>query len=56
MCCPPGLQTAFNADWDAGRITQDSYRNGTEDAVLAYKLLIQTGSKKELFNYSQVGT
>lgn len=49
-----GLQAAFDADWQAGRITSDSYRNGTEDGALAYKLLIQTGSKKEPFNYSQV--
>lgn len=49
-----GLQAAFDADWQAGRITVDSYRNGTEDGALAYKLLIQTGSKKEPFNHSQV--
>ncbi|KAK3545891.1 hypothetical protein QTP70_016599, partial [Hemibagrus guttatus] len=49
-----GLQAAFDADWEAGRITYDSYRNGTEDGALAYKLLIQTGSKKEPFNYSQL--
>lgn len=49
-----GLQAAFDADWRAGRITSDSYRNGTEDGALAYKLLIQTGSKKEPFNYSQL--
>ncbi|KAL6104533.1 ptch2 [Pungitius sinensis] len=49
-----GLQAAFDADWQAGRITSDSYRNGTEDGALAYKLLIQTGSKKEPFNYSQL--
>ncbi|KAI1883236.1 hypothetical protein AGOR_G00243140 [Albula goreensis] len=51
-----GLQAAFDADWAAGRITWDSYRNGTEDGVLAYKLLIQTGSKKDPFNYSQLTT
>ncbi|KAG5847681.1 hypothetical protein ANANG_G00128760 [Anguilla anguilla] len=51
-----GLQTAFDADWAAGRITWDSYRNGTEDGVLAYKLLIQTGSKKDPFNFSQLTT
>uniref|UniRef100_A0A3B3QRN7 Patched 2 n=1 Tax=Paramormyrops kingsleyae TaxID=1676925 RepID=A0A3B3QRN7_9TELE len=51
-----GLQAAFDADWAAGRITSDSYRNGTEDGVLAYKLLIQTGAKKEPFNYSQLTT
>uniref|UniRef100_A0A8C1LP17 Patched 2 n=1 Tax=Cyprinus carpio TaxID=7962 RepID=A0A8C1LP17_CYPCA len=50
-----GLQATFDADWEAGRITYDSYRNGTEDGALAYKLLIQTGSKKEPFNYSQDG-
>uniref|UniRef100_A0A3B5KVZ6 SSD domain-containing protein n=1 Tax=Xiphophorus couchianus TaxID=32473 RepID=A0A3B5KVZ6_9TELE len=49
-----GLQAAFDADWQAGRITVDSYRNGTEDGALAYKLLIQTGSKKEPFNHSQL--
>uniref|UniRef100_A0A3Q2XT47 Patched 2 n=1 Tax=Hippocampus comes TaxID=109280 RepID=A0A3Q2XT47_HIPCM len=49
-----GLQAAFDTDWLAGRITSDSYRNGTEDGALAYKLLIQTGSKKEPFNYSQL--
>uniref|UniRef100_A0A8C5CG30 SSD domain-containing protein n=1 Tax=Gadus morhua TaxID=8049 RepID=A0A8C5CG30_GADMO len=49
-----GLQTAFDADWEAGWISQDNYRNGTEEGVLAYKLLIQTGSKKEPFNYSQL--
>uniref|UniRef100_A0A8D0AH30 Patched 2 n=1 Tax=Sander lucioperca TaxID=283035 RepID=A0A8D0AH30_SANLU len=49
-----GLQATFDADWQAGRITSDSYRNGTEDGALAYKLLIQTGSKKEPFNYSQL--
>jgi len=49
-----GLQATFDADWEAGRITSDSYRNGTEDGALAYKLLIQTGSKKDPFNYSQV--
>uniref|UniRef100_A0A672IXQ8 Patched 2 n=1 Tax=Salarias fasciatus TaxID=181472 RepID=A0A672IXQ8_SALFA len=51
-----GLQAAFDADWQAGRITADSYRNGTEDGALAYKLLIQTGSKKEPFNLSQLTT
>uniref|UniRef100_A0A4W5PWB0 Patched 2 n=1 Tax=Hucho hucho TaxID=62062 RepID=A0A4W5PWB0_9TELE len=49
-----GLQAAFHADWEAGRITWDNYRNGTEDGVLAYKLLIQTGSKKDPFNYNQL--
>ncbi|XP_062849076.1 protein patched homolog 1 [Trichomycterus rosablanca] len=49
-----GLQAAFDADWEAGRITHESYRNGSEDGALAYKLLIQTGSKKEPFNYSQL--
>ncbi|KAK7945655.1 hypothetical protein WMY93_001383 [Mugilogobius chulae] len=49
-----GLQVAFDADWQSGRITADSYRNGTEDGALACKLLIQTGSKKDPFNYSQL--
>lgn len=51
----PGLQATFDRDWQAGRITHDSYRNGSEDGALAYKLLIQTGNKKEPFNFNQVG-
>lgn len=50
----PGLQATFDKDWQAGRITHDSYRNGSEDGALAYKLLIQTGNKKEPFNFNQV--
>lgn len=54
-CAPsPGLQATFDRDWQAGRITHDSYRNGSEDGALAYKLLIQTGNKKEPFNFNQV--
>ncbi|XP_043941698.1 protein patched homolog 2 [Protopterus annectens] len=49
-----GVQAAFEQDWAAGRITRDSYRNGTEDGVLAYKLLIQTGNKKDPFDYNQL--
>ncbi|KAM8805794.1 LOW QUALITY PROTEIN: protein patched homolog 2 [Eudromia elegans] len=51
-----GLQATFDRDWQAGRITHDSYRNGSEDGVLAYKLLIQTGNKKEPFNFNQLTT
>ncbi|CAM4713375.1 protein patched homolog 1-like isoform X4 [Lepidochelys kempii] len=51
-----GLQAAFDKEWQAGRITRDSYRNGSEDGALAYKLLIQTGNKKEPFNYNQLTT
>uniref|UniRef100_A0A8C5WIW5 Patched 2 n=1 Tax=Leptobrachium leishanense TaxID=445787 RepID=A0A8C5WIW5_9ANUR len=49
-----GLQAAFDFDWDSGRITQDNYRNGSDDGVLAYKLLIQTGNKKEPINLNQL--
>ncbi|KFW68906.1 Protein patched 1, partial [Pygoscelis adeliae] len=49
-----GLQATFDRDWQAGRITHDSYRNGSEDGALAYKLLIQTGNKKDPFNFNQV--
>ncbi|XP_030914572.1 protein patched homolog 2 [Geospiza fortis] len=51
-----GLQATFDRDWQAGRITHDSYRNGSEDGALAYKLLIQTGNKKEPFNFNQLTT
>lgn len=52
----PGLQAAFDKDWESGSITPDNYRNGTEDGVLAYKLLIQTGNKKDPFNLDQVNS
>uniref|UniRef100_H3DCR3 Patched 2 n=1 Tax=Tetraodon nigroviridis TaxID=99883 RepID=H3DCR3_TETNG len=46
------LQDAFDADWQAGRLNSVGYLNGTEDGMLAYKLLIQTGSEKDPLNYS----
>ncbi|KAH0618674.1 hypothetical protein JD844_018081 [Phrynosoma platyrhinos] len=51
-----GLQAAFDQDWAAGLITRENYRNGSEDGALAYKLLIQTGNKKEPFNLNQLTT
>ncbi|XP_056319428.1 protein patched homolog 1 [Danio aesculapii] len=42
-----GLQEAFDKDWQAGRITQGNYRNGSDDGVLAYKLLVQTGRREK---------
>ncbi|XP_040051815.2 protein patched homolog 1 isoform X2 [Gasterosteus aculeatus] len=45
-----GLQQAFDKDWEAGRITSNSYRNGSDDGVLAYKLLVQTGRREKPFN------
>lgn len=48
------LQDAFDADWQAGQLNSVGYLNGTEDGILAYKLLIQTGSEKDPFNYSLV--
>ncbi|XP_070601875.1 protein patched homolog 2 [Erythrolamprus reginae] len=50
------LQAAFDQDWESGRITRENYRNGSEDGVLAYKLLIQTANKKEPFNLNQLTT
>lgn len=49
-----GLQEAFDEDWQAGRLNSVGYLNGTEDGILAYKLLIQTGSEKEPLNYNLV--
>uniref|UniRef100_A0A4W5M6M1 Patched 1 n=1 Tax=Hucho hucho TaxID=62062 RepID=A0A4W5M6M1_9TELE len=40
------LQEAFDHDWEAGWITHSSYRNGSDDGVLAYKLLVQTGRRE----------
>lgn len=49
-----GLQQAFDRDWEAGRITQGSYRNGSDDGVLAYKLLVQTGRRGKHINLNQL--
>lgn len=55
-CLPPpaGLQQAFDKDWEARRITLNSYRNGSDDGVLAYKLLVQTGRREKPINFNQV--
>uniref|UniRef100_A0A3B4ZB43 Patched 1 n=1 Tax=Stegastes partitus TaxID=144197 RepID=A0A3B4ZB43_9TELE len=49
-----GLQQAFDKDWEAGRITSISYRNGSDDGVLAYKLLVQTGRREKPINFNQL--
>lgn len=49
-----GLQQAFDKDWEDGRITLNSYRNGSDDGVLAYKLLVQTGRRDKPINFNQV--
>lgn len=50
----PGLQQAFDKDWEDGRITLNSYKNGSDDGVLAYKLLVQTGRRDKPINFNQV--
>ncbi|KAI5094979.1 protein patched-like 1, partial [Silurus meridionalis] len=45
-----GLQDAFDKDYEAGKITQKDYENGSDDGVLAYKLLVQTGSREKPIN------
>ncbi|XP_034728099.1 protein patched homolog 1 [Etheostoma cragini] len=47
-----GLQQAFDKDWEAGRITLNSYKNGSDDGVLAYKLLVQTGRRDKAINFN----
>ncbi|XP_075905578.1 protein patched homolog 1 isoform X2 [Nelusetta ayraudi] len=49
-----GLQQAFDKDREAGRITLNSYRNGSDDGVLAYKLLVQTGRREKPINFNQL--
>nr|XP_033771760.1 protein patched homolog 2 isoform X1 [Geotrypetes seraphini] len=49
-----GLQAAFDKDWEAGRIRKDSSHNASEDGALAYKLLVQTGNRKDPFDYEQL--
>lgn len=39
-----GLQAAFDRDWQDGRITAERwFTNASDEGVLAYKLLVQTG-------------
>lgn len=58
MCCThllfAGLQDAFDSDWETGRIMPNNYKNGSDDGVLAYKLLVQTGSRDKPIDISQV--
>ncbi|XP_010217868.1 PREDICTED: protein patched homolog 1-like, partial [Tinamus guttatus] len=49
-----GLQDAFDSDWITGKITYNNYKNGSEDAVLAYKLLVQTGNQAKPIDIRQV--
>ncbi|XP_048383214.1 protein patched homolog 1 isoform X1 [Stegostoma tigrinum] len=49
-----GLQDTFDREWQAGKITHNSYKNGSDDGVLAYKLLIQTGNRHRPTDLSQL--
>ncbi|RXM35062.1 Protein patched-like 1 [Acipenser ruthenus] len=49
-----GLQDAFDSDWEAGKITYNNYNNGSDDGVLAYKLLVQTGNRDKPINFNQL--
>lgn len=49
-----GLQDTFDREWEAGKITYNNYKNGSDDAVLAYKLLIQTGNSDKPIDLSRV--
>ncbi|TRZ08629.1 hypothetical protein HGM15179_018475 [Zosterops borbonicus] len=49
-----GLQHAFDSDWEAGKITYNNYKNGSDDAVLAYKLLVETGNRAKPIDISQL--
>ncbi|NXF61750.1 PTC1 protein, partial [Ciccaba nigrolineata] len=49
-----GLQNAFDSDWETGKITYNNYKNGSDDAVLAYKLLVQTGNRAKPIDISQL--
>nr|7RHQ_A Chain A, Patched-1 [Xenopus laevis]7RHR_A Chain A, Patched-1 [Xenopus calcaratus] len=49
-----GLQDTFDHEWEAGKITRNDYRNASDDAVLAYKLLIQTGNSDKPINLNQL--
>ncbi|XP_031440813.1 protein patched homolog 1 [Clupea harengus] len=49
-----GLQQAFDREWESGRITRTNFRNGSDDGILAYKLLVQTGRRDKPINYNQL--
>uniref|UniRef100_H0WM44 Patched 1 n=1 Tax=Otolemur garnettii TaxID=30611 RepID=H0WM44_OTOGA len=49
-----GLQDAFDNDWETGKIMPNNYKNGSDDGVLAYKLLVQTGSGDKPIDISQL--
>ncbi|XP_063769817.1 protein patched homolog 1 isoform X1 [Pseudophryne corroboree] len=49
-----GLQDTFDREWEGGKITFNNYKNGSDDAVLAYKLLIQTGNSDKPIDFSQL--
>ncbi|KAG3293553.1 protein patched homolog 1 isoform X1 [Ictidomys tridecemlineatus] len=51
-----GLQDAFDSDWETGKIMPNNYKNGSDDGVLAYKLLVQTGSRDKPVDVSQLPT
>ena len=51
-----GLQNAFDRDWENGTITSTGWlKNASNNGVMAYKLLAQTG-EKEGINRSLVRT
>ncbi|XP_053558394.1 protein patched homolog 1 [Bombina bombina] len=49
-----GLQDTFDREWEAGKITYYNYRNGSDNAVLAYKLLVHTGNRDYPININQL--
>ncbi|KAG8455319.1 hypothetical protein GDO86_001497 [Hymenochirus boettgeri] len=49
-----GLQDTFDQEWEVGKITYNDYRNASDDAVLAYKLLIQTGNSDKPIDLGQL--
>ncbi|KAG8179321.1 hypothetical protein JTE90_021988 [Oedothorax gibbosus] len=51
------LQTIFDDHWNSGCITQEGWcQNATEDAIMAYKLLVQTGRMDNPVDKSLVKT
>lgn len=43
------LQKAFDRDWAEGRISYDGWqKNASDNGVMAYKLLAQTGEKETI--------
>ena len=54
-CHVTDMQAAFDKDWKRGRINQYGwYKNATDNAVIGYTLMLQTGDMVKPIDKSRV--